>query len=123
MSIGLIIMNVAFTALHFTRKFVRKGEVIGAKNDAMQSMMLWCLTQDNPDTTYPVGPQFRMMGGKLTLMTGSLDKTGATRIFYKAEARQYYNSQQEAPSGSVKEPAPVDKYYSVAGTLYFAKKD
>jgi prepilin-type N-terminal cleavage/methylation domain-containing protein len=119
MSIGLIIMNVAFTALYFTRKFVRKGEVIGAKNDAMQSMMIWCMTNVDP-TTYPTGPQFRQVGGRLTA-NNITDAARAGKIF-KAEALQYYNSQKEAPTGAtVTLDATVGKYYSVVGILYVAK--
>jgi prepilin-type N-terminal cleavage/methylation domain-containing protein len=79
MSIGLIIMNVAFTALYFTRKFIRKGELLGAKNDAMQSAMLWCMTKvaDGTDSMvgddatgtnnlYPSAGQYRLTRVRLT---------------------------------------------------------
>lgn len=66
MSIGLIIMNVAFTALHFTRKFVKKGEIIGAKNEIVQSCMLWKISKGTI-SGYPNNiPQFRLMGADFT---------------------------------------------------------
>lgn len=120
MSIGLIIMNVAFTALHFTRKFVRKGETIGAKNDVMQSMMLWCQTQPSPASTYPAGPQTRLMGGRITQHPQGIDFFDAQRrIIYKLEALQFYNTEEEAPK-DISRPLPLigGKCYSVAGTLY-----
>jgi prepilin-type N-terminal cleavage/methylation domain-containing protein len=126
MSIGLIIMNVAFTALYFTRKFVRKGEAIGAKNDAMQSMMLWCLSPNGtcPPAHYPTGPQYRLVGGKLT----SVSITGDTRPYMKAQAVAYTDIKTN-PTNDPSKPLDISEtvdgktwYYTVVGTLYFPDK-
>jgi len=118
MSIGLIIVNVAFTALYFTRKFVRKGEEIGSKNDAVLSMMHWCLQKITPEE-YPNGPQFRRIGGSVgrTLAERNLGVAASTKSF---SGKQYY-------------PVYVYKYIDDAGkntdtptapiaTLYFPRQ-
>jgi prepilin-type N-terminal cleavage/methylation domain-containing protein len=118
MSIGLIIVNVAFTALHFTRKFVRKGEAIGAKNDVMQSMMLWCLTASSgglDPNQYPTLPQYRLMAGRLTSMSIAKD----SRVFYKAEALQYSKSQLNLTGETY--DASLKMWYTVSGVLYFPR--
>lgn len=105
MSIGLIIMNVAFTALFFTRKFVRKGEEIGAKNDIMQSMMVWSLYSKGT-SSYPSGPQTRRMAGKFDGTVSVSSKTFNVARVYKYIDAAGKNVSTEAEA-------------QLVGTLYF----
>lgn len=44
LAVGMFILNIAFASFFFTQKFMRKIEVITAKNNCAQSMIAWSLT-------------------------------------------------------------------------------
>jgi prepilin-type N-terminal cleavage/methylation domain-containing protein len=68
MAIGLVISNIAMVSFIATQKYIYRMETLAAKNDAAQSMILWCLTKTGGnEDDYPTGGQFRHIGGKVTL--------------------------------------------------------
>ncbi len=62
MAISLVIINTAFLAMNQIRKCVVAGETIGARNDVVQSQILWLMTQ-RPAGAYPSEVQNRGVSG------------------------------------------------------------
>lgn len=65
LAIGLLVSALATAAFAATQRFVQRVETVGARTEAVQSMILWCLAKPGAETAYPTGRQFRAIGGAI----------------------------------------------------------
>lgn len=71
LAVGMFILNIAFSSFFFTQKFIRKTEMLGAKNDCAQALILWTLSgRTQAGVPFPSTPQFRGVTGKIVDTNG-----------------------------------------------------
>jgi prepilin-type N-terminal cleavage/methylation domain-containing protein len=71
MAIGLVISNIAMVSFIATQKYIYRMETLAAKNDAAQSMILWCLSKPTKEVDFPTSIQFRHIKGIITVVTAN----------------------------------------------------
>lgn len=59
LAVGMFVLNIAFASFFFTQKFIRKTEMIGAKNDCAQALIMWTMTGRAQAISMDPNAQFR----------------------------------------------------------------
>jgi hypothetical protein len=74
LAVGMFVLNIAFASFSFTQKFIRKTEVLGAKNDCAQALMLWVQSgRAKAGVPFPNTAQFRGVMGRIDNTNGAAD--------------------------------------------------
>lgn len=77
LAVGMFVLNIAFASFSFTQKFIRKTEVLGAKNDCAQALMMWVQSgRAKAGVPFPDTAQFRGVMGRIA------DTDGAGTDYY-----------------------------------------
>lgn len=72
LAVGMFVLNIAFASFFFTQKFIRKTEMLGAKNDCAQALMLWVQTgRAKAGVDFPDTAQFRGVRGRIADTNGA----------------------------------------------------